>query len=157
MGEITFEKRKELCLEFFKLAKESLQKQGVHPMLLFLVNEDQIMLFPNTTELDKYDYTQLASNVAEQMGTLAIVCISEIYASVMDKDDSRVNDPTYTPSQDPDHREALAVIVTDPCGDACVNVVYFQKIENQIVFGEEEWMDHSMMNMIPPWKKMTIH
>ena len=159
MKELNYELRKEICSNFFEIAKEIMKKDGNQSMIIFVMNDKfETFIFPNSGNLEKYEYTKMASLLAKKIGAIAVICVSEIYLSELQTNDKRIEDPNFKPSEDPNHKEALAVMLTDPYGDACLKIGYFEKIEDKIVFGEkEEWIEHGTMNMIPPWEKATIH
>lgn len=151
---ISLEERKHLCSEFFIHAKDSMQQYKGHAMLLFIAFENQIVVFPNLAFGDKHEYTGAATEVAKHANARAIICICETFASIKDADVAP--DQITAPSQDPEAREALAVFVSDPYANTCAQMVFFKKVEDQIVFEEEDQFDYSLMNMVPPWKETTL-
>jgi hypothetical protein len=160
MEELTYKSRKDICSKFFQMAKEKMQEYGSQPTTMFILDSNlKPLFFPNTEKLlGKYEYAEMASSIAKEIEAKAIIYISEIYISTLNANDKRVSDSSFKPSKDPNHKEALAVILTDPYGDVCLKMNYFEKIKDKIIFGEKEkWIEHGTMNMIPPWKTTTVH
>lgn len=151
------EQRKQICDEFFEYAKELLVKDGSHDMLIFIIKGEDVILFPGLPGLEKYQYAGMASEVAKKIDADLILSISESYVSMKKPDDPVHDDPKFKPSEDPNHREALTTILSDPYGDAYVKMVFFKKINDKIIFEEEQVMDGGHFKMIPPWKEPIKH
>ena len=151
------EEKTYLCEKFYETAKTALLETGMHNTIFFLVNEDQVLMVPNIMRLDKPEYCGLISHLAKEMNSRAVICIAEMWGSVLEEGDKRAEDPHFAPSQDPDAKEGLVVVVSDAFGDATAKMGFFTKKDDTIEFQEEECLDGATLNMIPPWVERTIH
>lgn len=157
MEAVDSEQNKKLVDELLQTAKTVLQRDGYHHMMIFILKDGQMGLVPQLSNMEKYEYTGMVSYLAEKVDADFIVTISESFMSQKDIDDPAADDPKFRPSEDPDRREALMVGVSNCYGNCFIKAVFFKKIEEQIVFEEEEVLQNGQLSLVPPWKEPTKH